>query len=698
MIELMDASGTVLVTPVDTAISCGYSRKLNELGTATLVLAQGDTLTEQIVVPTSFLRLTDGERFAGLYRVKSATLSTQDHGGTASYELESAECTLLDDMLIGNHELGGTGLNTRWVLEYILARQTTRRWVLGRCDFSDYYQYNFEDVTLLEAIMSLGEVLTEDFAFVFDAEKSPWTVNLIKLSGEAARSLVYGRNVTAIRRTVDGRVATRLVGRGYGEGDNQLTVASVNGGRDYIDADAETMARYGVRVGLHADRRQTDPETLLARMRAILEGSKRPRVSYEATCLDLYKLTGERWDDVQEGDMALVLDEGLGEAVRVRVTAHEKDDMEDDPGALKLTLDSSVRDTAEELNEILDKIGVQELYAQGATNLYSMQLADSCDETHPLELNFYVPGNVLRINRCLLKWKIEAFRSYAKLAASGGGSTRTSSAGGGATVSIPAQTISSGVKYTSQPMDGSDGSYAPLTGGPKDYTGNVSTRTSSAGNHAHNMTHVHGLPSHDHGFSGDAKTYSIAHNHSLAGSGATATGGIYSGNSSIRVTPKGSVEGSGVLWTGAPYDSAGGSGKNATGENGDHSHTHDHTHNMPHEHDMAHEHTIPPMTFELSDHYHTVGIPDHTHELEYGIYTGSRASSVTIRVDGEAIPAEDLGEEKEIDIAAYMRKGTDGRVTRAAWHRVQVTPDALTRITVNLFFQVFIQSRGAGDY
>lgn len=697
MIELMESDGMTLKAPIDMAICCGYKQTLNELDTATLELAAGDPIVELIDVPTSWVRLTDGEDYVGLYRVKSAVYTDKESGATVTYELESAECTLLDDMLIGHHELGGTELDTRWVLNYILARQSTARWELGACDFADQYQYNFEDVTLLEAIMSLGEVLVDEYAFIFDAQEKPWTIRLRKLGQEATRALVYGRNVTAIRCTINGRIVTRLVGRGYGEGDNQLTVSSINGGKDYIDADAETMARYGVRVGLHADLRQTDPATLLARMRAILESGKRPQVSYEATCADLHMLTGEDWDNAQVGDRVLVLDEVLGETVKVRVTGREKTDIDGDPGSVKLTLDSSVRDTAEELNEILDKIGVQELYSQGATNLYSMQISDSCDADHPLEMSFYVPGNVLRINRCLLKWQIEAYRSYARLAKSGGGSTRTSEEGGGGTVTIPAQTISIGVKYSSGPMDAADGSAVSLTGGPKDYLGGVKTATDNAGNHSHNFVHVHALASHSHNFTGTSKTYSIAHNHSLS-AGAGATGGIYSGNKNIKVTPEGEVEGSGTLWTTGAYDAQGGSGKPATSENGTHSHDFAHAHDMPHVHDIQHEHVIPSMWFDLEPHRHSVKIPEHTHDIEYGIYTGSRAKSVTIKVDGKEIPAEDLGDEKEIDIAKYMSANADGRVTRSTWHKVSFVPDALTRITANLFFQVFIQSRGAGDY
>lgn len=697
MIELLAGDAVTLVSPVETAISCGYKRPLNELGTAEMTLAQGDALSAAIDVPVSWLRLWDGERFAGLYRFRRSTVELQESGGTARYELESAECTLSDDMLIGHHELGGTGLNTRWVLEYILARQTERRWVLGRCDFADCYQYNFEDVTLLEAIMSLGEVLVDDYAFVFDAERVPWTLHLIRLSAEATRALVYGRNVSRIVRTVDGRVVTRLVGRGYGEGDNQLTVAAVNGGRDYIDADAASMARYGARVGVHADRRQTDPQTLLARMRVILAAGCRPRVSYEATCADLYEMTGESWDDAQPGDLVRMLDEELGTPFAIRVTAREKADLAGDPGSVVLTFESGVQDVAQDLNEILDKIGVQELYSQGATNLYSMQIADSCDGDHPLTLSFYVPGNVLRINECRLKWKIEPFRSYARLAQAGGKIISTSEAGGGATVTLPAVTVSAGVVNTGPILD-EDGGANPMTGGPVDYLGERSVKTDKAGSHEHSMTHTHNTPSHVHQFVGEKVIYSIAHNHSLAGDGALATGGIYSGNKNISVTPKGEVVESGIIWASSPYDAVAGSVKGTTGAAGNHDHEYDHLHKMPHVHSMAHEHIIPAMQFELTGHRHPVRIEAHTHELEFGIYTGGRAGSVTLAVDGVQVPGEDVGEEKEIDIAKYLRANDEGRVVRGAWHEVTFTPDALTRITANLFFQVFIQSRGAGDY
>ena len=710
ILELLDGNRR-FVRPVDTALGLSDAETLNDLPSCTLTLATDDPINAQIAVPASWLRVREDGRPSTLYRFKSMDAEHREDGRTR-YALEGAQCTLLDDLLTGHHELGGEGLDTRWVIEYILARQSMPLWTLGRCDFDAEYQYNFEDVSLLEALMSLGEVIAEDYAFTFDASGAPpWTVHFVRLSAEAASTLMAGRSMTGLTRRVDGRVVTRLVGRGYGEGDNQLTIAAVNGGADYLDAD--TIADWGVRVGVHADRRQTDAQTLMARMRAILAAGKNPRVSYEADALDLYGQTLERWDDHRVGDMVLVLDETLGRAVKTRITARSRDDALGDPANVRLTFDSSVRDTAEALNEVLDKIGVQELYAQGATNMYSQQISDSADPDHPLTMRFYVPGNALRINSCMLHWKIERFRSYATLAGSGGGSARTSSEGGGATVSIPAQTISTGVRYSSQPMD-AEGSGAGMTGGAKNYDGTVLDRTSGPSTNttgpasgqtesaAETVTglggsHDHTIGSHRHNFSDTVRM--PGHGHTL-GSSSTQTGGLVSapdisvsGNTGYA-TPSCSDDGEHQHTV--PAHSHGMNGH--THDLRSHTHTFDHVHNMPHVHNIAHEHVIPAMEFELGPHSHSVSVPDHTHDLEYGIFEGGRAEGLRILVDGEEVPPEAIGTGDELDAAAYMRKNADGKIVRSSWHEVEFVPDALTRITANLFFQVFIQSRGAGDY
>ena len=642
MLMLCDGDLTP-VCPIDSCMRWGYEQRANELTTGEMVLPSGDELVRRIRVPGSFVHAWDGDEDMGYFAVSGIASDKHAPRGTITYKLQGAESTLLRGMLSGWHEIGGTDYPTRQVMAYMLARQRKARWTLGECEFTDYYQYNFEDTTILESLLSLGEVLLDPYMFVFDSTVTPWTVHLRRAPTEPRRVLCYRRNMTSLTLSADGRVVTRLYGRGYGEGDNQLTIASVNGGDDCLTSDPYG---YGDEwEGVHVDTRQTDPATLKAHMEAILAAGCRPQISYEADVLDLARETGESWDDVRVHDLVLVLDEQLGEPVTVRCTGRKKRDVDGDPGAVTLTLDSARSDTAEELNEIRDKIGVHELYSQGATNMYSMQISDNADDKHPLVMRFYVPGNVLRINSCRISWQIERFRTYATMAASGGASTRTSASAGGATVSLPTKIVTTSAS-TGGPLAG-EGASALYT-----EANERGLSTESVDGHTHTVQHAHNLNAHTHASFTSGPSPAVT----------------------VTVTP-------------------------TTSRNGGHAHDiESHTHKYSHWHLVTVTVNIPAMTFDLEAHSHTVSIPEHTHELTYGVYEGSRAGSITLVVDGVAVPAEAMGTDRELDVAAYLRKNDDGKVTRGAWHEIEFTPDGITRITADLFFQVFIQSRGAGDY
>lgn len=511
MVELYDKS-LLFLGPADHALRTGYNLKLNELSTATLETPSKSAVNERITLGASFARIWDEDDFIGTFRFSSASCG---HGieGRIRYQLDGAECTLLDDIIPGHLELGGNGMPTGAVITAILSYQTTQRWVLGRCDFLDQYQYNFEDVTLLEAIMSLGEVLPGEYQFVFDTYQTPWTVSLLQLPANESSSLVYHRNMQRIKRSIDGTVVTRLYGRGYGEGDNQLTIKSVNNGLPYIDAPAGVKEIYGIRQGIHVDTRQTDPDTLKAQMQRILTAGQTPRVSYDVTAIDLFRNTGETEDRLSLGARVRVIDETLPEHVICRVTEIEKTDMDGDPGSLRVVLDTGVGDTAEQLNEVLEKIGVHELYSQGATSMYSVRGAENADSSHPMELDFYIPNNVLRINSCLLKWKKQPYRVDFTMAAATSSSGQTSSEGGGATVTFTERSIT----------------MSPMTGGPLDSAGNTYTShytqyADGPGSHHHQITlHYHKIsnlsvtiPSQEVEISPHTHTFTIpSHSHQL---------------------------------------------------------------------------------------------------------------------------------------------------------------------------------------
>jgi len=127
----------------------------------------------------------------------------------------------------------------------------------------------------------------------------------------------------------------------------------------------------------------------------------------------------------------------------------------------------------------------------------------------------------------------------------------------------------------------------------------------------------------------------------------------------------------------------------------DHTHNMDHTHFIaPHVHEMDHTHEIEPHTHDM-DHTHT--IPAHTHDIQFGIFEGPTPTAVTVKVDGNIIPGLGTSAE-EVDIIPYLAKGPDGKIKRGAWHTVEITPNSLGRIVGSVLTQIFVQSRGGGNF
>lgn len=620
-VTVYDQQGQMLAV-LENAMEVGYELKHNDLWTAQFSLPAADGKNTHCQAG-NWVRIPDGGRDTGLYRIVGMPSADETGlGGKRTYQLEHVMATLLDDVLFGYHEVGGEDMDTADVIEYILERQTVARWQLGVCEFEDHYQYAFENNTLLAALMSLGEVILGEYTWEFDTSTTPWTVNLREADDEAGCGIHYARNMTSIEKTMDASaLITRLYPLGYGEGVNQLTIRDANNGVAYIDAD--TISTWGVRCNVWTDTRIQDAETLLARARQVLAGYKDPYVSYTARAIDLYMQTGYSWDNFMPGKLVRVMDDEHGIHLEARIVSISKADVNGDPGDVEIVIANAPRDTADAVNALADKVGIGELYSQGATNLFAQTLADNADDTHPAVLRFYVPHTLKRINQLLLTWRVSNFRTYSKGASAGGGGTATT-----------ATDVLSDDYLTG----------ANVGGGT----------TAAAGGHGHAVNSHHHSMSHGHGV--DSHTHSIS-------SGATATG---------PAAPSTTT-----------YGGDTGNSSPGTSEVNDHSHT------IPdHYHEVHVGITIPALT---------VNIPSHTHGLNYGIYEGGHASTITVKVDGTTVPAASISN-NEVDVVNWMDKDEDGKITRGTWHEIQLIPDALTRIEANLFAQCFVQSQGGGDY
>lgn len=617
---------------LDNAMSVGYTLETNSLWTATFTMPADDPKTEYCT-PLNYVEIFDGDERIDLFRIIGEDLERSD-GATRFYNCEHVLATLLNDVLFQYHQCGGTGVRTAEVLNYILNRQTTRNWVLGSCEFTRYFEYNWENSTLLAALFAVPECFDSDYLWTWDTTGYPWSISLVAPSDKLKSEIRYAKNMTNIVKSQDASgIANRIYALGYGEGVNQLTISSVNNGLPYVE-DALSIEKYGLCSAILVDTRYEVAENLKAYAEQILRESAEPYNSYEIGAIDLHRLTGDAFSRFWPGEIVRVVDDEDGVNLRTRIVSVVKDDAQGDPGNVTVTLANKSKDIAGSISDLQSRALIGETYAQGATNQQVYNFSDNADATHPATMKIYIDESVVRINKMLLNIQFEPFRAFEKAIGGGGGQT-TSSGGGSTTSSGGGSTTSSGGGST----------------------------TSSGGGQTSSATAIESsniLPNETNG--------QAVHNHGLSSGAHLAIVDI----STLEV-----VGWEDFVWSGAHTHPA---------------HTHKisaHTHRVD-----AHTHRVSDHTHTVPAHTHTV--QNHTHAIQFGIYEGQRASRATIRVDGNVLPAQSGYD--NIDIVEYLSKDDSGKIQRGTWHTVEVLPDTMSRIVGAVFSQTFCNSRGGGDY
>jgi len=704
------------------AFNIGYHKKINALWSADFSLPSEDPKNDYCK-PFNYVELFDGTERVELFRIVGADLTRSTNAVTV-YQCEHVLATLMDDVLFQYHQIGNTGVFTKAVIRYILDRQTEHNWQLGICDFNRQFEYKWENENLLAALFSVARPFMERIIWSWNTRKYPWTIHLQTLGDEIKSEIRYAKNLTEITKTVDATsVITRLYCLGYGEGDNQLDIRSVNNGIPYLDA--PTMTTWGHKASILVDRRFENAEALKAHGQRILNNAGNPFVSYEASALDLFSITGQRFDKYEVGDMVRIIDpiDNINETFPIAEI--EKTDITGSPADIRITIANKSKDLAGSINELQNRALINDLYAQGATNQVMVNFADNADRDNPALLQLYIPDTMVRVNSCVLRLEFEAFRAFSRgiesteqqvittttsnqiapttsttavqtptttstqqtaqtttstqqvsqtttstqqtsqTTTSGGGTTATSSSGGGTTTTSGS---GGGTTTTSQAGGGQQisATYQLLS----DF-GIDSVSTGGNPPHTHlmpNFAMIGNIQPHTHQISIQAHTHSITvpnHTHSVSIPNHSHSITIPSHSHSVTIP----------------------------GHN--HSVTipgHNHTVTIP-----GHNHTV-----TIPGHSHSVTIPPHTHRMEFGIFRTGGASVGRLHINGRYV--QDVHPSMNIDIA-NMLADSRGRIARNTFHMIEIfpvatnnNPLALTRIVASIFLQIFTNSRGRGDF
>jgi phage minor structural protein len=672
MLSTYDRATRQKTAVLQNAMDTIETERLNNVSELTFTLPRNDTKNKHCGA-FQLVRWEGGQ----LYRILDGTDNiTVDGVDLASYSAEHVIATLIDDVLFETLQLDD--LTTREVIEKILSAQTVKNWILGDCDFTRRFSYSWSNENLLTALFSIPNRFDQEYQWVFDTSVYPWRVHL-KLLDQSINPQYYirnGRNLLSASKTSNGRdICTRLYPLGYGEGINQLTIASVNGGKKYIDASPEAIAKYGIISRIWEDARFEDAQSLLDRARVLLNGYSNPYESYAVQAADLEKLTGQKYDTAQAGKIVWI------DGYKTYVTQVERHLQE--VGADTLELANAPEDIATSIADLADRQRINSVYAQGATNLYAQSFNDNADPTHPAVIQFYVPDEARLINKVALKFEFERFRAYSVGAESTETAVRSTSAGGKSTRSSSTTTSrdETSTSTTTHEETSTSTQTQEETSTSTDNQQRTSTstddqdETSAAGGGEYISTDSSPI------FVEDVPTTTVnGHSHEYEK--------LASGYLSVSFTidphrHKFTVPGH--------YHSF---------EIPGHYHKvsipgHYHKVNIPgHKHDVTipgHNHTV-----DIPDHIHEVTIPGHTHKTIYGIYEGPRANTALLQVDGVNIPLA-VGQ-TEIDVAAHLSTDSSGKIRRGTFHEIKIIPDALTRITATISVQLFIQSVGGGLY
>lgn len=659
------------------------TRTLNQIYALRFSLPADDPKAEYCL-PRHYVRY--GEK-GELYRIIKPTYS-EDNINVVTFDCEHVITTLCDNVLFGSYTYGGGSLKTADVINWVLSKQKTRHWKLGVCDFDRRFEYGWEQENLLNALYSIPKEFASPYQWTFDTTSHPWTINLkvIDTTSKPQYYLRAKKNILTAGSSEDySEVCTRIYPLGYGEGVNQLgiTEATVNAqgdaddngtryGKPYIDSPQSIIDQYGIIEKVLVDRRFEQANTLYAYAKSMLEVYQTPAVSRSFDVTDLYQITHDDIDQAEVGYICKL----TGDGTITYITKTQR--QWDLAGDLHIDIATKPTDVASSIADLADRVRIESVYAQGATQLYqhSKDANAAPVKGKGMMLSLYFPSEMRQINKVLLKLELKKFRYYSSTTEMSAQTTQ-STEGGSASGSTSQSTGGGGGGITATPS-------VTVTVGNTGNANWVSTGGSgffyTVGDGASGYTDTKG-----------------SHSHSIYGSTLNTT--PYSGNNYRHYHA---------------FDT----GSSGAYSNGDHYHnvtvnSHSHriyTQEIQHNHPVsvtaslqvsntqsgysgfAHSHT-----FNIGAHTHSVIIPAHKHEISPNIYESSATpTQFDIYVGSEKVTTVNATNYNG-DITAWILDDKN-QIPRDQWISVEIVPNALAYVVSSVFVQGFVQSRGGGNY
>ncbi|MBJ8024505.1 phage tail spike protein, partial [Bacillus cereus] len=244
------------------------------------------------------------------------------------------------------------------------------KWQRGITDYSSFHTMTIDEfidpLTFLKKIAALFELEIQYRVEVSGSRITGWYVDMIKKRGrETGKEITLGKDLVGVRRIEHSRdICTALVGFVRGEGEELITIESINNGLVYItDSDAfqrwnaHGKHKFGFYTPETEDQNMT-PQRLLTLMKTELKKRVNSSVSYEVEAQSIGRVFGLAHELINEGDTIRIKDTGFTPKLYLEARVIAGDESFTDPTQDKYVFGDyrEITDPNEELRKIYNRI------------------------------------------------------------------------------------------------------------------------------------------------------------------------------------------------------------------------------------------------------------------------------------------------------------------------------------------------------
>ncbi|MGH1053312.1 phage tail spike protein, partial [Bacillus cytotoxicus] len=261
-------------------------------------------------------------------------------------------------------------IESKTLNEFVDMALAGTKWKRGKTEYAGFHTMTIDEfidpLTFLKKIASLFEVEIQYRVEVVGSQVVGWYVDMVKKRGrETGKEVTLAKDLVGVRRIEHSRdICTALVGFVRGEGDELITIESINNGIPYI-TDSDAFQRWSEngqhKFGFYTpetEEQNMTPQRLLTLMNTELKKRVNASVSYEVEAADISKVFGLSHEEINEGDTIRIKDTGFTPKLYLEARAIAADESFTDPTKNKYTFGDyrEIVDPNEELRKMYNRI------------------------------------------------------------------------------------------------------------------------------------------------------------------------------------------------------------------------------------------------------------------------------------------------------------------------------------------------------